>query len=431
MIRPTPKAGFLAAAAVPVALAPAIFGEGLVPVWLAWTAVAFSLAVLDGLWGPKKSAISATVSPPARLYIGEQGALSITVTAPRRVTVEAVCDLNDILDPQPTFAVAATPGGTSATLQLIARRRGVARALAVWVKWRGPLGLIERTRKIEMDAQVPVVPNTQAVVKQAARVAMSVTEPGLARGPRGADGSELYAVREYVTGMNHKQIDWKRSAHHGKLVCKEMRVERNRQVILAVDTGRLMAEPLHGIPKLDHAVTAALMVAYAGARAGDRIGLAGFSSGLGVWSEPLGGLSGFRRIEDKSAELFYSNAETNFTLALSDLSSRLRRRSLIVLFTDFVDTVTAELMLDNVAHLCRRHVVAFAAIRDPSVDEAALAPPTSIAAMHRAVAASELGLERQRVLTKLRRLGVHLIDATPQMLSAQAIERYLDMRART
>ncbi|HET6610788.1 MAG TPA: DUF58 domain-containing protein, partial [Kofleriaceae bacterium] len=427
MLRPTPKAGFLAVSTVPVALVIAMVGTAMVSVWVAWSAVVVSLAVLDGLWGPRKKAIGATPSPPARIYIGDHSALPITFSAPRKMTLRAVCDLNDILEPQPVTSTVVTAEDAVAEVALIARRRGIARADAVWIKWRGPLGLIERSRKVPLDVRIPVVPNTHAVVKQAARLAVAVSEPGLARGPRGADGSELYAVREYVTGMNHKQIDWKRSAHHGKLVCKEMRVERNRQVILAVDTGRLMTEHLGGIPKLDHAVTCALMVAYAGTRAGDHIGLAGFSAGLGVWADPGKGLSGFRRIEDKSAELAYSTVETNFTLALSELSTRLRRRSLIVLFTDFVDSVTAELMIDNVAHLCRRHVVAFVALRDASIDDAALAPPTSIAAMHRAVAASELAGERQRVLARLRRLGVHLIDAPPERLSAQAIERYLDI----
>src|SRR5690606_37670883 len=132
--------------------------------------------------------------------------------------------------------------------------------------------------------------------------------------------------------------------------------ERNHQVVLAVDTGHLMSEPLVGIPKLDHAINAGLLLSYFSLRAGDRIGFYGFDSAVRTFLEPSGGLRSFPRLQQASAALDYNHVETNFTLGLGELQGRLTRRSLVVVLTDFVDTVTAEIMVENVLRLSRRHL---------------------------------------------------------------------------
>src|SRR5262249_29258585 len=145
------------------------------------------------------------------------------------------------------------------------------------------------------------------------------------------DGSEFDALREHVPGMDRRAIDWKASARHRALLGREFRAERNHQLVLAIDTGHLMAEPLGGMPKLDHAVNAALLLAYFGLRTGDRVGLFGFDSEVRAFAAPAAGVRAFPRLQRASAALEYGTAETNFTLGLAELSSRLSRRSLVVL----------------------------------------------------------------------------------------------------
>jgi uncharacterized protein (DUF58 family) len=131
-----------------------------------------------------------------------------------------------------------------------------------------------------------------------------------------------------------------------------------------------------------------------------------------------------------SADIDYHRVETNFTLTLADLSTRLKRRSLVVLFTDFLDTVTAELMIENVTRLARRHLVLFVAVKDPSLEVRAVARPKNLAALHEAVVASDFARERDIVLERLRRAGAHCIDATPGEFSMAIVNRYLDMKRR-
>src|SRR5262249_8169586 len=160
-------------------------------------------------------------------------------------------------------------------------------------------------------------------------------------------GSEFDSLREYLPGLDHRAMDWKSSARHRKLLVAQFRAERNHQIVLAVDTGRLMREPLAGVPKLDVAVNAALVLGYCGLRWGDRVGLCGFDEKVRGYVAPHGGVSAFPRILHASSQLAYTGAETNFTVGLTELTTRLARRSLVVVLTDFVDVIAAELMLEN------------------------------------------------------------------------------------
>jgi len=213
-------------------------------------------------------------------------------------------------------------------------------------------------------------------------------------------------------------------------VSKEFRAERNHQIILAFDTGYLMREPLAGIPKIDHAINAGLLLGYASLRSGDRVGLFGFDAKPRRYVTPVGGPQQFARLQRLAAELDYAAEETNFTLGLADLTARLSRRSLIVLMTEFVDTVTAELMVENVARLSGRHLVLFVSLQDPDLDATIDAPPHSFAGVARSVVADELRRDRLIVFERLRRLGVQCLEAAHGNIGVDLINRYLAIKQR-
>ena len=131
------------------------------------------------------------------------------------------------------------------------------------------------------------------------------------------------------------------------------------------------------------------------------------------------------RLQQASAQLSYHQDETNFTLGLTDLLGRLNRRSLVILMTEFVDTVTAELMVDNLQRVSNRHLVIFVTLRDVELVETIDARPNAFGDVARAVIADEFVRERTIVLERLRRLGVHCIDAPAEAISMELVNRYL------
>jgi uncharacterized protein (DUF58 family) len=441
-MRPTLRCLLVFLAGIPVALAAVAIHPRLWAVWLAYLAAAVALAGFDALLALPRRHLAVATRMPAQLFIGETGAATIELSARRRgaagrVSIELVAELDDALAPQPPGRVVLRAAGPrqpargELAIALVPRRRGDHALRAVHARWTGPLGLIEHRIAAPIDQRVGVVPNLGLVRAIALRMFSDRSfMTGLKVEKFLGDGSEFEALREFVPGLDHRAIDWKASARHKKLLCQEFRAERNHQVVLAVDAGQLMAEPVGGVPKLDHAINAAILLGWFCLRTGDRVGLLGFDERVRHWAEPAGGMHAFQRLQAISAEIDYRAVETNYTLTLAELSTRLRRRSLVVLFTDFLDTVTAELMIDNVTRLARRHLVLFVAVRDPSLEIRALAGPRSLGALHQAVVAGDFARERGVVLERLRRIGAHCIDTAPERFSMALVNRYLEIKRR-
>jgi uncharacterized protein (DUF58 family) len=244
------------------------------------------------------------------------------------------------------------------------------------------------------------------------------------------DGAEFHALTEFQSGMNRRAIDWKQSARHGMLLAKEYREERNQQIILAIDSGRLMCEPVGGLPRIDRALRAAMLLSYVGLKLGDRVGFYAFDAVPRLSSGAVSGASAFPLLQRLAANIDYSTEETNYTLGLTQLSGDLPRRSLIVIFTEFADTVSAELMIENVARLLKRHLVLFVVFRDEELEGIADREPVETDDVSRAVVADLLLREREVVIGRLRRLGVQIINARADQLDASLINTYLDLKRR-
>ena len=276
MIRPTRAAILLAAAGIAVALLPVFVSPGLWRVWVAFVGSAGLLAGADALLAASPRSLRISATAPRLLYIGDDpGELCIEVGAPdswRRAS--ALCDLDPLFMPQPEQKVSpAVP----LRVPLVALRRGEARLRALWVRWRGPLGLVQRELRHPLDLTVAIAPNVRAVRRTALRFfGARQFLSGIKVERYTGDGSEFEALREYQAGLDHRAMNWKASARHRKLLSQEFRAERNHQVVVAIDTGHLMREPLVGIPRLDHAINGGLLLSYFCLRTGDRVGLFGF-----------------------------------------------------------------------------------------------------------------------------------------------------------
>jgi len=434
-MRPTLRSVLLVAGGFPVSLAPALVQPDLWSLWLAYLLATTVLIAIDGVFSVPRRRVDVTVSAPDTLYIGDSDPMQVTVAAPRwrlPATIEVLADLDTDLEPQPLAQVTVRPGEqANVDVTLKPRRRGRVELENLWLRWTGPFGLLQRRKTVPLGKDVSVVPNVRAVRTAALRLfGHKNFLAGLKVEHYLGDGSEFESMREYTPGLDHRAISWKASARHRKLLCQEFRAERNHQVVLAFDTGHLMREPLGGIAKLDHAVNAGLLLSYFCLRSGDRVGLFSFDRGVQSFAEPVGGVGAFPRLQRYSADIRYSTAETNFTLGLAELSTRLRRRSMVVLLTDFVDTITAELMVENLARLSRKHVVVFVTLRDPDVDRIVAQPPASLDSLHRSVVASDFRRERAVVLERLRQLGIWCIDVAPEKVSIDLLNRYLDIKRR-
>ena len=313
---------------------------------------------------------------------------------------------------------------------LILARRGVHKVRSIALRWQSRLGLFEIIGTWPLNHTLNVVPDITPVLSGQIQTQMLPLTEGIKDMQLRGQGSEFHQLRDFTTGMDPRGIDWKRSARMRTLVARETRAERNHQIMLCLDCGHLMTERIAGLSKLDRAINAALAMAWAGGLGGDQVGLYSFDSRPRVFVPPAPGRAAFARLQATCAALKYETVETNHTLGLTHLSGKLARRSLIIVFSDFVDSITAELMVENMTVLNRRHLVLFVALRDPAL--AALAQPAEVTldAVAKSVATSQLLAERRGVLDRLSRLGVICLDTTPEALTGALISRYIDIKSR-
>jgi uncharacterized protein (DUF58 family) len=279
-----------------------------------------------------------------------------------------------------------------------------------------------------VGAEVAIVPDIAGVKSEAIRLFSREAVFGLKAQLDTGEGSEFHALREVEGAVDPRAIDWKQSARHGKLLAKEFRVERNHPVVFAIDTGRAMCEPLAGAPRLDRAINAALLLAYVCLKTGDLAGAYGFGARPGAFSGVLSGTAAFPRLQRHLAALDYGDDETNYTLGLSQLGAALKRRSLIVVFTEFADATSAELMVENIQRLLRRHVILFVALRDAELEAIVQAEPEAPEAVSRAVTAHAMMRQRDLVVARLTRLGVTVVDAPAERLGPALISAWLEIK---
>ena len=434
-MRPTTRLALILAAATPLS----ILAGGLAPaLWtlpLAALAAVLAAFLLDAALTLGPGRLRLDLAMPGRSFIGQdvQARVQIDVAmgGTAKMEFEILLDVRGEVEPPGIQRCRVAPGGSGIVLVALRPvRRGRVAVGAVLLRWRGPLGLSQRIHRVVTDAGTDVIPDIRGVQSGALLFDDRDSPAGVKmQRDRGA-GTEFDALREFMPGMDIASVDWKHSARHGHLVAREMRTERNHAIILAFDTGLLMRAPIDGVPRLDHAIGAGLLLGWVALRGGDTVGMFGFDSRVRLWGPPARGTTAFARLQHQAASLEYHAEETNFTLGIAELATRLRRRALVVLFTDFVDTVTAELMAESLQRLGSRHVVVFVSLRDPVLQAVVDAPPLYAEALGEAVVASDVLRERRIVFARLARLGVHCLDVDRGAVSAGLVNRYVAIKQR-
>jgi len=433
MIYPTPRAILLVAAGAAPALGLALAAPGFWVASLAWLLAASGLILADVLLAPPAGSVELELKAPGSLGVGRSVEARLAAVFPKAAprAVELALSAGERLALEPARQVAAVAGRRAeAAVTLRPLRRGEGRFEAAWARWRGPLGLAFILREAKLDEVAVITPDVQSVTEEALRL-FSHDAPFGAKVQRDVgEGAEFHALKEYQQGMDLRSVDWKQSARHGKLIGREYRTERNHHIILALDTGRLMCAPLGGAPRIDRAINAALLLAFVSLKLGDRVGLFAFDARPRVASGVTAGAQSFPLLQRLAASIDYTTEETNFTLGLSTLLGRLDRRSLVVVFTDFADPTSAELMIENVGRLLRTHHVLFVAFRDEELEDLVAAEPRTPEDVSRAVVAGTLLQQRELVFERLTRMGAQIVDAPAGRMGAALVNAYLDAKRR-
>ena len=432
MIYPTRLAVIVTIAGAVVALIVAAAMPGRWFLALAWPLAILMLCAFDAF----RSFGSATagLELPMHTYVGETRdsivSVAITGAAPRMAHIAlALSPLVSIEDDgRARIPLDAGQGAIYLPIQML--RRGVARFERMWVRWTGPLGLMWRQSGIALERTIPILPDLRPVHDRGASIINRYSLEGLIAQLNRGEGTDFDALVEYRPGMDRRSIDWKQSGRHGKLLSKQYRNERNNQIVFAIDSGRQMSEPLAGLPRVDRCVSASLLTAWIALKLGDRVSINAFDSRPRLASGLVSGSSAFTELQRVAAEIDYSGDETNYTFALTTLAARLTRRSMIILFTEFTDAISAEFLVRAARRLVETHILIIVVLRDDELEGIAEREPESADDVTRAITASALLKERRVVIGSLQHLGVHVIESEYDRVSDRLVAGYLDLKRR-
>jgi uncharacterized protein (DUF58 family) len=433
VIYPTRRAVAVAGAGLPIAGVATAVAPGLWLVGVAWLVLALGLIAADAALGASRRRLRLEAELPRGMGIGAgahaQFAAQFSGPAlPHHA--EFALDLNARLESSARRSARVSAGQTGVEFLLRPVRRGVGEVHRIWTRWQGPFGLVWKQRIDSLDAKIAITPNVGLVKEEALTLLTRNMLFGQHMRLQLGESAEFHALTEFRTGMDRRAIDWKQSAKHASLLAREYRAESNQHIVVALDTGRLMCEPVAGQPRLDRALHAALLLAYAALKLGDRIGFFAFDARPRLSSGAVAGAGAFQLLQRLAADLDYSSEETNYTLGLTQLGAELERRSLIVVFTEFADTTSAELMIDNIERLLRTHLVLCVVFRDEELESLTAKEPLEPEDVSRAVIADGLLRARMLVIARLRRMGVHIVEAATEQVGMKLLNAYLDLKRR-
>lgn len=316
-------------------------------------------------------------------------------------------------------------------------RRGDQQAALVTARAIGPLGLAGRQSSHRVPWEIRILPPFLSRKHLPSRLAklreLEGTTPVLIRG----QGTEFDSLREYVIGDDVRSIDWRATARRADVVVRTWRPERDRRVVIVLDTGRTSAgrvgvDPTSndpgGWPRLDWSMDAALLLAALASRAGDHVDF------LAHDRAPRAGVFNATRTEllaqlvDAMAPIEPALVESDARATVAAVQRRVRRRALVVLLTDLNASALDEGLMTVLPQLSSKHQVLVAAVADPRVELLAGGRADAVA-VYDAAAAERSRNDRRSIASRLRRAGVDVVDAPPEELAPALADHYLAMKA--
>ena len=405
--------------------------------YILWVIIACALvvaAVVDAIAVRRRPAPKMERIVNHSLPLGVDGEVELVVTMPDQKG--ASLEIFDGVPPEMECtdeSIDATVGPAKklrANYRIHPRRRGVFCFDEAYVRLRGPLGLMARQLRIgDEEQEVRVVPNFRAVSRYALMaVADKMGQIGVRHLRRRGAGMEFDCLREYREGDQLRQIDWKATAKHRRVIARQYEDERNQQIVLVFDCGRRMRarDASDELSHFDHALNAGLLLSYVALNQGDSVATATFG-GVDRWIPVQRGPRAVENIVDQTFDLETTMEPSDFAEAARRLAHRQKRRALVIFLTNLYDAESDELE-QALALLEQRHLVLVASLREEAVTALANRDILDFDSALEVSSTHHFLAHRRELHAQLNKSGGMLLDVSPSELSVGLVNRYLEIK---
>lgn len=397
-----------------------------------WVLAMLALGILDLVLAASPRNLALERDLPGRVRLGEAVTSRLYLTNTGGRMLRGV--VRDAWQPSAgagnNRTIVTIPPGERRLVSLGLRpfRRGERRALHVTVRSLGPLGLWARQATLDAPGRIRVLPPFTARKHLASRLTRLKELDGrtslLVRG----QGTEFDSLREYVRGDDVRSIDWRATARRADVMVRTWRPERDRRVVIVIDTGRTSAARVDSEPRLDTAFEAALLLAALASRAGDRVDFIAWDRRVRGRVHGAKGAELLSRMVDAMALIEPELIEVDWSAVPGQVRAVSSQRALVVLLTSIDTAGAATGLLSVLPELTRRHTVLVASVTDPALGLAA-ARRGNREEVYRAAAAERALLDITRVSAAIRQLGADVVTGSPAELPPALADRYLALKA--
>ncbi len=338
---------------------------------------------------------------------------------------------SDCLKDIPTVRMVAHPGsGNNASYRIKPLIRGDCEFGAIHFWIRSKLGLVWKHGCSRSDQMVKCYPGLAIIEQQNLQLRISLQDQLFRSDRKKGAGTEFDSLRDYATGDDPRLIHWGATARKAKVMVRRHRIEGNQNVFIILDTGRMMTARVGSRTKLDHAVNAAVVLAYGALSLGDKVGIMTIGEDIGSFLPPANSPTQFGKILDSIYTIRPEFQEPQFFKAFVAMASRLKRRSLVIMFTDLIDERSSGALKNCVSSMIPKHLPFIAALSDTEVVDSADKRPKTLWDVYEKGVAAELLVRRDLLITRLHSMGVLIVDTNPEQVSAAVLDKYLQIKIR-
>ncbi|MGN6182514.1 MAG: DUF58 domain-containing protein [Thermoanaerobaculia bacterium] len=382
----------------------------------------------------RRVAFNVERQPKLALPLDEREVTTVRITsnAKRRLRLVVRQRWPEIVEPRASTNDAILRPGEVLPIELSARgiARGTATIEPMYIA-ATTLGFVERIVPAGTTSTVHVLPNLNAVGRMHKKLNdYALRAIGARTAPRIGKGREFDRLRDYVRDDDQRDIAWKSSARHGRLIVREFRMERSQDILLCLDSGHRMAARVEQITRLDHAVNASVLISYICNRMEDKIGILSFDASVDKGLPTGRGAAHLRAITAYVTGLEAAYRHTDYLAMAASLRRRLHHRTLILILTVLPEREERHDLLRAVDMLAPQHLPLFVTLTDRDLRAQAELLPADRDELSRTIVARDLHLGRIELMRELRARGAMVVESTAVDWGVDAVNAYIDVKRR-
>ncbi len=294
-----------------------------------------------------------------------------------------------------------------------------------------PLGLVQRRFTFQGGESVAVYPSFLELRKyELLALSNRLSEYGLKKIRRIGHTMEFEHIREYVSGDDVRNLNWKATAKKAELMVNQYQDEKSQPVYSVIDTGRVMQMPFHGLSLLDYAINATLVLSRVALRKQDKAGMMTFNRKVDNRVVANRRSSQMQRILETLYHIRTDFAESDFARLYTDIKRSLPFRSLLLLYTNFETLDALNRQLPYLKALSRDHLLVVIFFRNTELETFSTQETDAVRGIFQQTIAQKFIFERKRIVRELGRHGIQSLLTRPEDLTVATLNKYLELKAR-